>query len=133
MAVENLSWVHGPKYGSKWTHSKTQDNIEHASKRRGIKLKKVNPKNTSQLCHVCGSTIVHNSRTRVAKCVNCQSSFDRDFNAAMNIVGKIKSYYCPNRERRIGDDCRGNAQVIGEEFSHNSGVGESSILVGLVT
>src|SRR5699024_3303770 len=100
----------------RWNHSKKQAAIEHATRREGVSTKKVNPKNTSQECHHCGSRVVHNARTRVAKCSDCKEQFDRDFNAAMNIAKKLIRY--PNRYSRIGDDRSSQEQVI--ELTHNS-------------
>ena len=116
VAVEDLRWVQGAKYGGRWNHSKKQAAIEHATRREGVSTKKVNPKNTSQECHHCGSRVVHNARTRVAKCSDCKEQFDRDFNAAMNIAKKLIRY--PNRYSRIGDDRSSQEQVI--EVTHNS-------------
>lgn len=116
VAVEDLRWVQGAKYGGRWNHSKKQAAIEHATQREGIKTKKVNPKNTSQECHHCGARVTHNAKTRVAKCTTCKAQFDRDFNAAMNITKKITRY--PNRHSRLGDDRSSQEQVI--DANHNS-------------
>ena len=52
-------------------------------------LEKVNPKNTSKTCHVCGYV---NPKVKVGvnywKCPICGSSHDRDINAALNILSK---------------------------------------------
>lgn len=52
-------------------------------------LVKVNPKNTSKTCHVCGYV---NSTVKVGvnhwKCPVCGESHDRDINAALNILSK---------------------------------------------
>lgn len=118
LAVEDLRWVSGRKYGSKWAHSKTQNKMEHSLSRVGIKVKKVNSKNTSQECHLCGSVIVHNSKTRIAKCSSCKEKFDRDFNAAMNVAKKLICY--PAQKRRSGNDCSSKEQIIEKHDSHNS-------------
>lgn len=118
LAVEDLRWVSGVKYGSRWTHSKVQAKIEHSLSRGGISVKKVSAKNTSQECHLCGSVVVHNSKTRIAKCFDCKEKFDRDFNAAMNIVRKIICY--PIRESRNGDKCSSKEQLIEKNNFHNS-------------
>lgn len=124
LAVEDLSWVHGNKYGSKWAHSKIQEKIIHATSREGIRVKKVNPKNSSQLCHLCNSRVVHNSVSRIAKCIDCKEKFDRDFNAAMNIAHKIAG--CPLRKSRNGDKCSSKEQLIEKIISHNSMLKKSS-------
>lgn len=52
-------------------------------------LEKVNPKNTSKTCHVCGYV---NPTVKVGinqwKCPVCSSEHDRDINAALNILSK---------------------------------------------
>ena len=52
-------------------------------------LVKVNPKNTSKTCHVCGFV---NPKVKVGvnywKCPICSSEHDRDINAALNILSK---------------------------------------------
>ena len=52
-------------------------------------LVKVNPKNTSKTCHVCGYV---NPAVKVGinhwKCPVCDESHDRDINAALNILSK---------------------------------------------
>lgn len=53
------------------------------------RLEKVNPKNTSKTCHVCGYV---NPKVKVGvnywKCPICGESHDRDINAALNILSK---------------------------------------------
>ena len=52
-------------------------------------LEKVNPKNTSKTCHVCGYV---NPKVKVGvnywKCPVCLTEHDRDINAALNILSK---------------------------------------------
>lgn len=88
--LENLSWVSGntnSKVGSsRWSHSFQQAAITHATTRIGYRTKKVSAYNTSQVCHVCHGQVTHVTRSRVVRCVTCQSQLDRDFNAAMNIA-----------------------------------------------
>ena len=52
-------------------------------------LEKVNPKNTSKMCHTCGYV---NPAVKVGinywKCPICGKSHDRDINAALNILSK---------------------------------------------
>ena len=55
-------------------------------------LEKVNPKNTSKTCHVCGFV---NSKVKVGvnywECPNCSAKHDRDINAALNILFKYNA------------------------------------------
>lgn len=112
--VENLKWVVGPKFGSKWDYSQQQDHIENALLKKGVSVKKVNPRNTSQTCHGCGSPVVHNTKRRTVRCRRCQTEKDRDFNAAMNIAaGGWNSYRRPDiKTRGVGNDCSPKRQVI---------------------
>jgi putative transposase len=52
-------------------------------------LVKVNPKNTSKTCHICGFV---NPKVKVGinywKCPVCSTEHDRDINAALNILSK---------------------------------------------
>ena len=52
-------------------------------------LVKVNPKNTSKTCHVCGYV---NPKVKLGvnywKCSICSSEHDRNINAALNILSK---------------------------------------------
>lgn len=114
--LENLAWVQGKTYGSRWNHSKQQESITHSLKRVGIKTKTVNPKGTSQHCHKCGQRIVHNARTRTVHCGSCRTQLDRDFNAALNIT---KNQHYPAGERPSGDD-RSVKQVVEESNPHSS-------------
>lgn len=108
--VEDLSWVTGAKYGSKWNHSTQQASITHSLARIGVSVKKINPKNTSQKCYKCDVFITHNTKKRSVHCIKCKTILDRDFNAAMNIA-KTNPY--PNSQRAIGDNpSDGISQVI---------------------
>ena len=65
-------------------------------------LVKVNPKNTSKMCHCCGYV---NPKVKVGvnywKCPNCGENHDRDINAALNILHKwnMTSQSIVGRER----------------------------------
>lgn len=61
--------------------------LEHQCKKYGCKLIKVNPAYTSKTCNCCGY-IKENLRQkdRDWTCPNCQTHFDRDTNAAINIL-----------------------------------------------
>lgn len=137
LAVEDLRWATGSKYGSKWSFSQAQSSIEHSTARVGVEVKKVNPKNTSQECHVCGVQVIHASKTRVVKCVDCKTAFDRDYNAAMNIAKKLIPY--PDRYSRLGGNCSATAQVINQSGYKSksrkrpTNVAINATIVGFVT
>lgn len=91
--LEDLRWVQGKKYGSRWNHGAQNTSIMHKASRAGLKVKRVNAKNTSQKCHVCGTTLTHNLRK--VRCSECQIVLDRDVNASLNIakdVNKTKRF-----------------------------------------
>ena len=68
-------------------------------------LAKVNPKNTSKTCHVCGYI---NPKVKVGvnywKCPICGENHDRDINAAKNILNKGVT--------SLGIVGRGRAEII---------------------
>lgn len=99
LVVEDLTWVRGNKYGGRWNHSAQQASIKQSLSRKGIKVKKVDPKNTSQTCSKCSVPIIHNTKTRTVWCGDCKLRLDRDYNAAINIIKK-----CPDYSSMIGDD-----------------------------
>lgn len=123
LAVEDLRWATGTKYGSRWNHGRAQESIEHAVLRDGITVKKVNPKNTSQTCHRCGNAIVHNTKKRTVFCSECRTDLDRDFNAAMNIAHKLCR---PDQYGRIGDNCSPKRQVVAHENGHGISLKEQT-------
>lgn len=51
----------------------------------GVKIVKVDPKNTSQECSNCGATVKKSLSVRTHKCL-CGYEADRDMNAALNIL-----------------------------------------------
>lgn len=121
LAVEKLDWAVGAKYGSKWAFSQSQEAIEHSVNRVGVSVKKVNARNTSQVCHKCKKQIVHNDKKRTVYCSDCKIVLDRDLNASLNIVKRvIKSY--PNRYSRLGGNCSTakTVQVVENSISHKS-------------
>ena len=126
--LENLSWVQGQKYGSKWNHSRQQEAITHALLRNGVRVKKVSPKNSSQLCHTCGTKLVHSNRK--SRCAGCQTSLDRDFNAALNIASQrhlTKRYPSLDNNRLAGDNYSSTEQVI--DHSGHSNVSKKEFLL----
>ena len=76
-------------------------------------LVKVNPKNTSKTCHVCGYV---NPKVKVGvnywKCPICGENHDRDINAALNILSK----YVTSRSI-VGWELTENTNACGEPRS----------------
>lgn len=80
IVLEYLSWVpHG-----KWDHSRSQEAIEHKARIRGIRTRKISPRNTSKDCPRCGSKVKHSGRA--THCVKCVRVLDRDILASRNIA-----------------------------------------------
>ncbi len=86
VACENLAWVTGARYGSKWAHSQTQAKLEHSLLGSGVSMSKVPAKDTSKRCYKCGTILIQNSKKRTARCITCEEVWDHDFVGAMNIA-----------------------------------------------
>ena len=96
IAVENLSWL--DSQGGRWPHAEIQSRIENTAKRYGLKVTKVNAKNTSKTCSHCGGKVSNNSKTRVSTCTTCGLSLNRDVSASREIALRAASN-TRNRER----------------------------------
>lgn len=100
VALEDLTWVN-PKHGmSRWTHSKDQVAITHKLTRKGVRARKVSPRNSSQQCYKCGDPIQHVKGLRLVVCSGCSTRLDRDVNAANNIA-----LFCLLPKRSQENDC----------------------------
>ena len=86
-------------------------------------LVKVNPKNTSKTCHICGYV---NAEVVVGvnewKCPNCGAQHDRDINAALNILFKYNSSQgIVGRERaEITNACGAPSSAVKHEVPNPS-------------
>jgi putative transposase len=56
----------------------------------GREFKKVNPRNTSQICSSCGKNVKKSLSIRIHKCPYCGLILDRDLNAALNILARTE-------------------------------------------
>jgi putative transposase len=56
--------------------------LEHIAKKYGVRIIKVNPKNTSQICNKCLSKVSKTLSDRWHDCPDCGESVDRDYNSA---------------------------------------------------
>lgn len=91
--VENLTWVTGTKNSKtgsnhSFQHARLLQAATHSLARAGVRVRRINPRNTSQDCHKCGQQVIHDTKKREVKCQPCQVKLDRDFNAAINIAKK---------------------------------------------
>ena len=82
VALEDLSWLN--HMGGRWNHSETQEAITNACRRRGIPVRKVNARDTSNTCTRCGSTVTHNRRNNT--CTTCRFTINRDVAASREIA-----------------------------------------------
>ena len=96
VSLENLSWL--DSQGGRWPHAEIQSRIENTAKRYGLKVVKVNAKDTSRTCSHCGGQVSHNTRTRVSSCTSCGFELNRDVSASREIALRAASN-TRNRER----------------------------------
>ncbi|OKY77435.1 MAG: IS605 OrfB-like transposable element containing RNAse H-like and Zn finger domain [Candidatus Methanohalarchaeum thermophilum] len=68
-----------------WAFKKLQEYIEYKANERGIEVKFVDPKYTSQRCSRCGTTLKQNRINQHFECKDCGYRVDSDYNAAKNI------------------------------------------------
>ena len=61
------------------------DILHHQAQKLGVKILKINPKNTSQTCPVCLSKVSKTLSDRWHDCSNCKASMDRDYASALLI------------------------------------------------
>ena len=62
--------------------------LESVAVKCGVHVVKVNPHNTSQNCSGCGVKVPKTLSVRTHSCPKCNSTLDRDENAAINILNK---------------------------------------------
>ncbi|OPY25159.1 MAG: putative transposase [Methanomethylovorans sp. PtaU1.Bin073] len=60
--------------------------LSYKAQSAGRKLIKADPRNTTQRCSACGSIGEKDLSVRVHECPYCGFSYDRDYNASMNIL-----------------------------------------------
>ena len=65
--------------------------LEYKAESAGVQFVKVDPKNTTQDCSVCGKYVYKPLWVRTHNCPHCGAVLDRDYNAALNILHKALS------------------------------------------
>lgn len=88
VAVEDLSWVRNTMQNGRWNHGEQVKWLRHYCDLQGLLCYTVNARDTSQLCSVCDSRIVHKS-DRLVFCNSCKIELDRDVNASINIAKRV--------------------------------------------
>ncbi len=86
--MENLKGINANKKLLKdWTYYDLQQKIKQKASEKGIFIVKVNPKYTSQRCHICGYISKENRITQsIFHCQSCNEKVNADYNAAKNIA-----------------------------------------------
>ncbi len=90
-AVERLSFKEIPgwkdpkmrRHFAMWFYSRFEERLRHKAERRGLRVISVPAGWTSRRCHVCGK--VGRLEGLRFVCENCKKTFDRDYNAGVNI------------------------------------------------
>lgn len=71
---------------SGWAFAQLRSFVEYKAHLAGVPVILVDPKHTSQMCHVCGHVARANRRSQaVFSCQQCGSTTNADLNAALNI------------------------------------------------
>lgn len=93
IAFENLTDIRNnmppAKQFHSWCFRKLYDYVEYKAEAKGIAVKQVSPKYTSQRCSECGHTTSGNRDGSGFECVNCGKRLHADYNAARNIGVKV--------------------------------------------
>ncbi len=105
IAIEDLKFKDLPDWKNKrlrklfsmWFYSKIKERLRHKAQREGLRVLLVNPFNTSQVCHECGSKSKANRLEFV--CESCGKHFDRDYNASVNIGLKALNQVCKTKSK----------------------------------
>ena len=96
IALENINGIRklyrkgngqGTNYRSRlnsWAFGEFQRQIEYKAKSEGLTIIKINPRNTSAKCMICGNKLIP-EECRMLRCLRCGLFIDRDENAAINI------------------------------------------------
>lgn len=86
VAVEDLGWGSNTMQSGRWNRGELIKWLPHYVSQNGGWVVSVNSANTSQLCHLCGSKVIHPVH-EVSLCPE-HGVMDRDVNAAANIAAR---------------------------------------------
>ena len=98
VAVEDLSWVTNTMRNGRWNRGTFTQWLTHYVSQNGGWVVSVNPYNTSQLCHICGSKVAHPTH-QVSVC-SMHGEMGRDINAAANIAARATPQIAKARKTR---------------------------------
>ncbi len=74
--------------------SKFMQMLEYKAERAGVRVVKVEPRGTAQICSNCGTKVHKDLWNRMHKC-GCSLEIDRDYNSALNILKKALGQELP--------------------------------------
>ena len=86
VAVEDLGWIRNTMSNGRWNRGAFTQRLTHYVAQNGGWVVAVNAANTSQVCHLCGSNVLHPEH-KVSICPE-HGDMDRDVNAAANIAAR---------------------------------------------
>ena len=86
VAVEYLGWIANTMSNGRWNRGALIQWLAHYVSQNGGWVVAINPSNTSQKCHACGSKVTHPTH-EVSVCAE-HGEMDRDVNAAANIAAR---------------------------------------------
>ena len=89
VAVEDLGWIRNTMSNGRWNRGAFTQWLTHYITQNGGWVVAVNAANTSQVCHLCGSNVLHPEH-KVSICPE-HGDMDRDVNAAANIAARAVS------------------------------------------
>ena len=74
-----------PRFLSHWSYATIFRRLEMKAEEHGVRVTKVDPRNTSRTCPICGAVDKRNRRGKVFRCVTCGHAADADLVGAINI------------------------------------------------
>lgn len=87
--MEDLSGIKASRQNflGNWTYYDLQQKITYKAEEKGIKVIKIDPQYTSQMCPICGYINKRNRSTQADfECLECGHIANADYNAARNIA-----------------------------------------------
>lgn len=98
--MEDLSGIKASRQNflGNWTYYDLQQKITYKAEEKGIKVIKVDPQYTSQMCPICGYINKRNRSTQADfECLECGHIANADYNAARNIATPYIANIIKNR------------------------------------